>query len=425
MRIAIIAFGSRGDVQPYVALGKGLHGAGHDVRLVTHEDFEGLVREHGLDYWLARGSVQKAIDTDEMRRLIEQGNFIKITRATSKLAQQATLQWAEDGLVACQDRELIIAGVGGLFIGFALAEKLSIPFLQAYVFPFTPTKAFPSVLLPANAPRLPGPMVAMSHYLTQQMMWQGSRTADGLARRQVLHLPAAPFMGPFKSKRLQRSPILYGFSPSVLPKPADWGEDVHVTGYWFLDEPDEWTQPLALIEFLQRGPAPVYVGFGSMGSRKPEETADIVLQALVQTGQRAILSSGWGGLHAESLPESVFMLKAIPHAWLFPRVAAVVHHGGAGTTAAGLRAGVPTIVVPFFGDQPFWGRRVAALGVGPEPIARQALTAERLAQAIQRAVTNPTMRHKAAELGAKIRAENGVAAAVQHIERFGKRIAAA
>ena len=176
-----------------------------------------------------------------------------------------------------------------------------------------------------------------------------------MAREQVLHLPAAPFMGPFKSTQLQHAPTLYGFSPSVLPKPPDWGEDVHVTGYWFLDEDTSWTPPPALIDFLDRGPAPIYVGFGSMGSRKPEETADMVLQALAQTQQRAMLISGWGGLRKAALPDTVYMADSIPHAWLFSRVAAVVHHGGAGTVAAGLRAGVPSIVIPFFGDQPFLG----------------------------------------------------------------------
>jgi UDP:flavonoid glycosyltransferase YjiC (YdhE family) len=153
-----------------------------------------------------------------------------------------------------------------------------------------------------------------------------------------------------------------------------------------------------------------------MGSRKPEETGDLVLQALARAGQRGIVLSGWGGLRAVDVPDSVLVVDAIPFSWLFPRVAAVVHHGGAGTTAAGLRAGVPSIVVPFFGDQPFWGRRVAALGAGPAPIPRKKLTVERLAEAITQAVTDGTMRRRAAEVGAEIRAEDGVARAVKVVE---------
>jgi sterol 3beta-glucosyltransferase len=255
-------------------------------------------------------------------------------------------------------------------------------------------------------------------------MWQGFRSADKLARQQVLGLPAAPFWGPYDADCVRGMPVLYGYSPSVIPRPSDWDDDTHVTGYWFLDSEDKWNPPTALLDFLESGPAPVYIGFGSMSNRNPEETAGLVVNALKQIDQRAILLSGWSGLHKNDLPESIFMIDSIPHSWLFPRVAAVVHHGGAGTTAAGLRAGVPSVVVPFFGDQPFWGARVAELGVGPKPAPRKSLTAERLAQAIQTAVTDVAIRENAANLGSKIQAEDGVARAVDIIREIEERRAA-
>ncbi len=178
--------------------------------------------------------------------------------------------------------------------------------------------------------------------------------------------------------------------------------------------------PQALVEFLQAGPPPVYVGFGSMSNSKPEETTRLVLEALAKTHQRGIILSGWGGMHANDLPDSVFMLESVPFSWLFPRMAAVVHHGGAGTTAAGLRAGVPSIVIPFFADQPFWGRRVAELGVGPTPIPLTKLTVDRLSQAIQTAVSDTAMRQRGAELGAKIQAEDGIANAVAILEKIDR-----
>jgi sterol 3beta-glucosyltransferase len=369
-----------------------------------------------------RGDVQAIMDTPEIRDLLEKGNFLAITSRTAKASQQAAIDWAQDGLVACQGMELLIAGVGGLFLTLAFAEKLKIPLLQAYVFPFTPTTAFPALLFPQFISKLGGHVNRLSHHLFRQVMWQGCRSGDRLMRQQVLNLPSAPFWGTYHSEYFQRYPILYGFSPSVIPKPSDW-QNTHVTGYWFLDEASDWTPPAALLDFLQTGSLPVYVGFGSMGSRNPEQTADLVLKAIALTGQRAILQSGWGGLSKADLPDTVLMVDSIPHSWLFPRVAAVVHHGGAGTTAAGLRAGVPTIVIPFFGDQPFWGRRVAELGVGLAPISRQQLTAERLAEAIHQAVTDRLMRQRAAELGAKIQAEDGLANAVAIVHKIARLIA--
>jgi UDP:flavonoid glycosyltransferase YjiC (YdhE family) len=240
-------------------------------------------------------------------------------------------------------------------------------------------------------------------------------------------MPPAKFWGPFAALQQQkRTPvsngltvqtILYGYSPQVLPPPKDWGDCIHVTGYWFLEPPAGWEPPIDLVNFLQSGPPPVFIGFGSIPNSKPEKTADLVLQALARTGQRGVLSAGWGGLKKENLPETVFMIGSMPYSWLFPQMAAVVHHGGAGTTAAGLWAGIPAIVTPFFGDQPFWGKRVYALGVGPRPIPRQHLTVDRLTESIRCAVSDTGMRTRAARLGEGIRAEDGIARAVAAIEQ--------
>jgi sterol 3beta-glucosyltransferase len=420
MRVAILASGSRGDVQPYVALGKALADASHAVKILTHGGYEKQVRSYGLEFAELKGNPQEVAESEEMLKLLEKGNFLSINAHTSKIVKEASQHWAKDGLVACKDAELLIAGVGGLFLAVALAEKLNIPLLQAYVFPFTPTKDFPAALVPKSVANFGGSANHLSHQLFRQIMWQGSRGADNLVRQNVLNLPAAPFFGPYTSPRFQQLPALYGFSPSVIPQPSDW-QNAKVTGYWFLDTADDWTPPQALTDFLQKGSPPVYIGFGSMGSRKPEETANLVLKALEQSNQRAILLSGWSGMRRENMPDSVLLVDSVPHSWLFPKVAAVVHHGGAGTTAAGLRAGVPSVIIPFFGDQPFWGERVAALGVGPKPIPRKQLTAEKLASAIQTAVTDQTMRQRAAALGKKIQAENGIANTVAVINQIAKR----
>jgi UDP:flavonoid glycosyltransferase YjiC (YdhE family) len=221
-----------------------------------------------------------------------------------------------------------------------------------------------------------------------------------------------------------RIPTLYGVSPVVFPRPADWPAWVHLTGYWFLDQPVDWQPPAELLDFLDRGQAPVYIGFGSMSGRDPAATTETVVAALAAAGQRGVLLTGWGGLDRAAMETAaklhgvdVLAVESVPHDWLFPRMAAVFHHGGAGTTAAGLRAGVPSAAVPFFGDQPYWGAILADLGVGPAPIAQNELSVPRLAAAITRATGELALRARAAEIGQRIRAEDGVGTAVAAFHR--------
>ncbi len=416
MKVTIIAAGSRGDVQPYVALGKGLKEAGHTVGVFASKDFQNQIMSHGLEFFDMGGSMETVAQS--MQGLLEQGNIIKILSSMGPAAQRLVGQAAVNGLVACQGSDLMVGGLGGLFVGLALSEKLGIPFIPAYLYPFTPTREFPSVLSPLPQTRLPSWANNLSHRLAQQMMWQTFRAADNKARSQVLRIAPASFWGPFASLQRKQQTILCGYSPKVIPFPKDWGDFIHVTGYWFLEPSAGWEPPKDLFDFLESGPPAVYIGFGSMVNSKPEETANLVLQALERSGQRGVLSAGWGGLKKDELPKTVFMIGSIPHNWLFPKMAAVVHHGGVGTTAAGLRAGIPAIITPYFGDQPFWGQRIYELGVGPRPIPRRHLTVDRLAESIRYAVSDTAMREKAACLGESIRAENGIARAVEVLEQF-------
>ena len=416
MIIALLAAGSRGDVQPYVALGQGLRVAGHTVRLVGTTDFRELVTSHGLEFFEISGSAQAAAQS-QMQGLVEEGNLLKILAATGRGAEQMARQSAVAGLAAAQGADLIIGGLGGAFTGLALARKLGIAFLPAYLLPLSPTREFPSALAPLPQTPLTRWANGLSHRAAQTMLWQMFRGADQATRTQVLGLPPASCWGPLGALQRANAPVLYGYSPRVLPPPRDWGANLHVTGYWFLDAPPGWQPPAELVDFLRAGPPPVYIGFGSMVNTKPEAAAALVLEALARAGQRGLLSAGWGGLKSDALPPNVRLIGSVPHSWLFPQMAAVVHHGGAGTTAAGLRAGVPSILTPFFGDQPFWGQRVQALGVGPAPIPRSRLSVDRLAEAMRQALTDTGMRQRAASLGAAIRAEDGVARAVEVIEK--------
>jgi sterol 3beta-glucosyltransferase len=224
-----------------------------------------------------------------------------------------------------------------------------------------------------------------------------------------------PWTSPYHALRRENAPIVCCYSPTVLPVPADLPNNVHVTGYWFLPPPPGWQPSPELAGFLADGPAPVYIGFGSMGNPETAEaTTALVLEALAQSGRRGLLASGWSGLGKNShLSQDVFVLESAPHSWLLPQMSAVVHHGGVGTTGAGLRAGVPNIVIPHFADQFFWGRQVASLGAGPRPIPRHKLTAEKLAQAINQAANDPPMRQRAAAIGREISSERGLERAVE------------
>jgi sterol 3beta-glucosyltransferase len=211
-------------------------------------------------------------------------------------------------------------------------------------------------------------------------------------------------------------PILYGYSALVLPKPTDWGDHLQVSGYWILDGPKGYQPETRLLQFLNAGSPPVYIGFGSMVDHEREVITRLIVDALDLADCRGILLGGWSNLGGEELPETILVIDYAPHEWLFPRMAAVVHHGGAGTTASGFRAGVPSIIVPFFADQFFWGWRVEQLGAGPAPIPRKLLTAEALAGAIRQALEDPEIRSRSSKQGQALRQEDGVAQGVEALE---------
>ncbi|NOY98692.1 MAG: glycosyltransferase family 1 protein [Chloroflexi bacterium] len=421
MNITILTVGSRGDVQPYIALGLGLREAGYSVRIATHRNFRELIHRRGLEFAPIEGDPRQIFEQDVGQKLLTADKGpITLLQRTFTAAQPILFQVFDDYWRACQDADLLLFHVLAALPAASIAEKLGIPAYPAYLQHVHATRAYPSPMatpLPLALSSLDGTYNRLTYAIGDWAFWRIIRPLINRWRERTLGLPPYPRQSPFKGWQEQPLPFLYGFSPSVVPPPAEWGERVHVTGYWFLDGSADWQPPAALTDFLASGPPPVYIGFGSMVNRNPEETAEIALRALALSGQRGLLLTGWGGIRDRDLPDEIFKLDSAPHDWLFPRMAAVVHHGGAGTTAAGLRAGVPTVVIPFFGDQPFWGRRVADLGVGVRPIPRRRLSAGRLAAAIERVVHDEALRGRAAALGRQIRAEDGVRQAVRVLRR--------
>ncbi len=410
MKILMLTLGSRGDVQPYVALGRGLQRAGHAVRLATAEPFAEFVTSNGLEFVPLTGKFLDVMQTSEGKAAFAgKANALKLLREMKPMMRQMM----DDGWQAAAGVDAVIYHPKPLS-GYSIAEKLDVPAILAVPLPlYSPTRAFPSPILPFAS--LGGALNRASHGLT---VWLAAASMRGTLngwRKEVLGLPSVR-----DELELHGRPVLrlYPYSPSVIPAPADWDAFSIATGYWLLEQAAGWQPNPTLVRFLEAGPPPVYVGFGSMPAEDAAAKARIVLAALAATGQRGVLATGWGGMATTTVPDNVFVLDAVPHEWLFPRMAAVVHHGGAGTTGAGLRAGVPAVICPFFGDQPFWGRRVAALGVGPDPIPQKKLSVERLATALRAVTGDPAMRARAAALGGTIRAEDGISRAIVAIEAY-------
>lgn len=417
MRITLPTTGSRGDVQPYVALGRGLQALGHRVRLATHSDFEGLARKHGLDFFPIEGSGEALQSTPAGARMLQAGaNPFRFMREFTRLRKPIVRDLMERCRQACLDADLILLSPTALLVSLSVAEKLGVPPCWTALQPTTPTRYLTNPFFPPAPGWLPGEGVynLLTHVLTGETLWQLMRSTINQARREVLGLPPLPFLGPV-AQTLGKQTRLYGFSPVVVPPPPDWGPEHHVTGFWVLDEP-AYRPPAELLAFLEAGPPPVCIGFGSNHNTDPGGVTRLVLRALELAGQRGVLLTGWAGLE-EVRSERVFAATSVPHEWLFPRMAAVVHHGGAGTTGAALRSGVPSLAVPFMADQPFWARRAFELGVGPRPIPRKRLTAEGLAVALRAAVGDRRLRERAAQVGAQLRAEDGVARAVEVFDR--------
>ena len=421
MNILIVTLGSRGDVQPYVALGKGLKSAGHHVTLCTSKMFQPFITEHGLQYGYMNNELIQLIDSDAGREAIDNTDTlwgtIKTTIKLFKRVKPMYRQTLHDIWQTAQevDPDVIILASKAAVLAESVADKLEIPLLMSMPAPqFVPSDLVPSIGFPDLK------LGAWYNRFTYRVVhWAVGLYKDipNDFRRTVLQLPPKPkHLGILHRADGTPIPQLLCYSQLVSPRPTDWPDSAYVNGYWFLERVNDWHPSEELCTFLEAGEAPVYIGFGSMTGRHPKRLANVAIEVLQATKQRGILATGWGGLEASQLPDTIFKLDQAPHDWLFPRVSAVVHHGGAGTTAAGLRAGRPTIICPFFGDQPFWGQRVHALGVGPTPIPQKKLTVKALSQAIREVTSNTDMRQKAEALGESIRAEDGIGNAIAVIE---------
>ncbi|MBO0682177.1 MAG: glycosyltransferase family 1 protein [Candidatus Dormibacteraeota bacterium] len=416
MRIAVLAVGTRGDVEPLVALGAGLRAAGHDVTMATGTRYARPVHSAGLAFAPLEGDPHDLLAGVHAFAWRSAGRSpLRFGAELRRLAEPLADALLEEAWAACETAEAII-WTPRTPVGYHAAEALGVPGLLAGLQPLMPDAhlacpPFPDLPLPGPLSRLynrGGPLIS------EQAAWLLSRP---LAERWRSRLGLRPhgLRNPYARIRARGRPILYGFSPRVVPKPT-WGEQVQVTGYWFLPAAG-WEVPAALDRFLAAGSAPVGITFGSVAGPAADRALQVALEALAFTGERAVVIGGDLDRIPTRLREVVLPLPDAPFDRLFPRLSMVVHHGGAGTTAAALRAGVPSVIVPFFADQPFWAQRVARMGAAPRPLAAQRVSPADMVGAFDKAMHDPGMRARAALAGRLLNQEDGVANAVRAVER--------
>lgn len=411
MEILLSGFGSRGDVQPLIGLAQGLQHVGYTVRIAAGSNFRGWIEAAGVGFADIGVDIQALMNTSTAQSWVEDSsnNPMSEMRTMRSLMHDFAVPASKEMLDYCSGADVIVSSLLTVGIFDAIAQKLGQKHIFMLLQPMMNTSMGDSLIRPF----IPGRTHAINRlagFIQTNIMWSIFGEAINSVRTDTLHIP--PMTRSQFRHVWNNTPLINGFSPLVSPHAPDWPDHVYTTGYWFYDKHPGWQPDSALQHFLQAGPPPVYLGFGSMSNRNPEATANIMIEALQKTGQRGIISKGWAALHSRDLPDSIFLLDSAPHDWLFPQMAGIVHHGGAGTTATALRAGVPSTIVPHMADQFYWGRRIYELGVGGKMIHRHKLNTDRLASAIQQMVSDQSMQRRTTELGAKIQREDGIGNAV-------------
>ncbi|MCT9855021.1 glycosyltransferase [Priestia megaterium] len=425
MLITMLTTGTRGDTQPFMALGLELKKKGYRVRIAASEAYQDFIESYGFEYAMLRGDVSKIIESGAADDAINADNplkFFSSLKNEKMMGMMVNIQ--KDLHKACKGAGAIVYHPGAA-IGYFAAKEMDIPSILASPFPMTPTKDYPALIF-YDRPRFGKIYNKLTHRIFEWGFWK--IVSGPLKKYWVQQYGEGPndFSCPYPKQRTAANPTIISSSPTVFSVSKDWPEHVHSYGNWFMDSDHSYQPEEKLERFLKAGEPPVYIGFGSVGDKKNAgETTALVIKALKLAGKRGIINTGGSGMNqTEEIAEDILFVKDIPHEWLFPKMSAVVHHGGAGTTAEGLRAGVPSIIVPYGNDQFAWGRKIHELGAGAKAIPRKELTAEKLSAAISYTQVNE-IQSKAQEIGKQIRAEKGAEKAAQVIintlETFGNK----
>lgn len=411
MRIVLLAFGSRGDIQPFLALASKLKDKEHTVTFAAPEVFRSMVEENQLKFTPLAG------DPEEISRLLNSAgeNLFQMARKLWRYALQVENEIVLSASLAIQDADLLIHGFAFTDIGHQLATLRGIPDVSIQMFPsFAPTRSLPAVGHPTN---MPGSINYFGHWFNAQIFRFIALIGKAFLNDEVKKLLPRSNPQPFELGCDQPpTPLLFAISPSVLGNPEEWrNRSIFTPGYFFLDEPD-YDPPKELKRFLEEGDPPICVTFGSMINQDSPRVIKSILAASDQLKLRVILISGWANLPDDHSYENVYLIKAIPHSFIFPKCSTIIHHGGAGTTAAAARSGKPQIIIPHIGDQPFWSDRMYSLGVSSPPLKMKKIDSNMMVEALK-FTTDPKIIAKAFELGQKIASDDGLRSAIEIMEK--------
>jgi sterol 3beta-glucosyltransferase len=405
VKFVVVTYGTEGDTRPLAALCRALTDAGHETRMLADIATLGFADALGVPTTALTGDIRNALAPGGAlsRAVKRESGFASTASALASIANANTEAWMREVAAAGKGCDAIIVSGLAAFVGLSVAEYLGITAIGTGFIPITPTREFASPFLrPGMVPHW---LNRASHRFVNGWLWRAFRDSTNAARASVCGL--APRQNVWTDH-----PMLYGVSRHLVPNPGDWPGTACVCGQWMPPSPD-WAPPQALSDFIQAGEPPIYVGFGSMaGFDRPRLL--IELTAAV-AGRRAVFYPGWSGVDASEFPANFFVVGDTPHSWLFPRMSLVIHHGGAGTTHSAARAGVPSVVVPFAGDQFFWADRLRRIGAAAGPVSGKNLRAAALASSIEFA-ESAEVRSRASALGAKMSIEDGLGAAISAIE---------
>lgn len=415
MNITILSFGSRGDLQPFVALAHALIDEKHDVTIAGAHEYRAFIERQGLTFTSIGVTISDLIKKSINRQYGPKKKKLPIY--TKKEIQEITEEyytWLDNSYKACAGSDLII--FSGLSLSYSkhIADALKVPIIRAHLSPMVQSNyytcpGFPDIPLGKAYNRFT--FKAMEH-----IIWGASGKGVNKWRKEY-NLSPITAKEYFDYMHKAQIPTICAFSPSIFPKPKDWGQHIEITGYWFHDEERIWKPRQDLLNFLDAGEKPVYIGFGSMHSGKNDSTREMILEALRQTKSRAILAGGWDDYEEVKKTKDYFVINEAPHNWLFPKMKAVVHHGGAGTTAAGLRAGTPAVIVPLIADQPFWSKKANNLGAAVKPLPFGKLNVKRLSKRLQEISASARILETTTDISKKIQEENGIQNALNFIKQ--------